>query len=87
VAHLVGWTVIAAAAALLLVTWLWLQRSSSQVILDLLTMIAGFTAAVGGLMVIVDVSAASWVLAPLLVAGGAMLHRRVLFHGEGPFRT
>lgn len=86
-APLVGWTVIAAAAALLLITWLWLQRRSSQAISDLLTAIAGLAAAVGGLLVIDDVSAASWVLAPLLVAGGAMLHRRVLFHGAGPSRT
>ena len=42
---------------------------------------------IGGLLFLDDVSTASWVLTPVLLALGAVVHARALFAGEGPFRT
>jgi hypothetical protein len=72
---------------LLAITWIRLQYSVSQMVADLLTVLAGVTAAAGGLLVVDDVNLASWVVAPALVGFGSWLHRRVLFHGAGPLRT
>jgi hypothetical protein len=82
-----GWTLIVAATALLLVTWLRLQRSVSQPVSDVLTAVCGLAAATGGLMVVGDAGTASWIVAPSATVTGLILHRRVLFHGDGPFRT
>jgi hypothetical protein len=43
--------------------------------------------AVGGLMLLDDVAASSWAVAPVVLAVAAVLHVRALFAGSGPFRT
>lgn len=82
-----GWTLIAIGVLLVVITWLWLQYSVSQMVADLLTVVAGLMAALGGLLILTDVNLVSWVVAPALVGFGTWLHRRVLFHGAGPLRT
>jgi len=56
-------------------------------IVDLLLAISGAGVAVGGLLFLEDVGAASWVFAPVFLAVGAVAHVRALFAGAGPFRT
>jgi len=71
----------------LALTWLSLQHKVSQVTADLMTATAAIVATVGGLLVLPDVSAASWVLGPCSAVLGGVVHRRALFRGAGPFRT
>ena len=82
-----AYALLAAGWILLAVTWLALQRRVAPLVADTLTSVAGLAIAFGGLLLCKDVTAASWVLAPLLLAGGGILHRRVLFRGAGPLRT
>jgi len=82
-----GWTLVAVGLASLAVTWLSLQHRVSQVRADVLTAAAATVATCGGLSILTDVSAASWVVGPCLAAVGAIVHRRALFRGAGPFRT
>ena len=49
--------------------------------------VTGASLGVGALLLMDDVSTASWILAPLAVAGLSTLHTRSLLAGEGPFRT
>jgi hypothetical protein len=42
---------------------------------------------VGGLLLLSDVEPASWVVAPVLLAVAAVANVRLLFAGQGPFRT
>ena len=72
---------------LLAVTWVRVQHDVAPLVADALTVVAAATAAVGVLLVLTDVTVASWILAPLCCGAGAWLHRRVLFRGAGPFRT
>jgi nicotinate-nucleotide pyrophosphorylase len=76
----IGWILLAA-------TWLVWQRRLSGIAADTLTAVAGIAIATGGLLLCTTVTTASWVLAPALLVGGGILHRRVLFGGAGPFRT
>ena len=71
----------------LALTWLSLQHKVSQVTADLRTAVAAIVATCGGLLILPDVSAASWVLGPSFAMLGGVVHRRALFRGEGPFRT
>lgn len=82
-----GWTLAAGGMVLLAVTWVRVQHDVAPLVADALTVVAAATAAVGGLLVLTDVTVASWILAPLCCGAGAWLHRRVLFRGAGPFRT
>ena len=82
-----GWTLVVASLAFLAVAWLSLQHKVSQVAADLMTAVAAVGATCGGLLVLRDVSAASWVIGPLLAVVGGVVHRRALFRGAGPFRT
>jgi hypothetical protein len=82
-----GFALLAAGWILLAATWLVLRRRVSPLLADALTAVAGLAIAFGGLLLCTDVSTASWVLAPLLIVGGGILHRRVLFGGAGPLRT
>ena len=56
-------------------------------LVDVLLAVEGAGLAVGGLLLIDDVSTWSWVVAPTLLAVITPIHVRVLFAGEGPFRT
>jgi hypothetical protein len=56
-------------------------------VLDVLLAVGGAGIGVGGLLLLSDVELASWVVAPILLAIAAIAHVRVLFAGQGPFRT
>jgi hypothetical protein len=49
--------------------------------------LAGALIAVGGLLMLDDVNAASWIAGPLMLAVIAPLNVRALFARGGPFRT
>ena len=49
--------------------------------------LTGASLGVGALLLMDDISTASWVLAPLVVGGLSTLHTRSLLAGDGPFRT
>jgi hypothetical protein len=83
-----GIALIAAFAALLVLTALVLRRRLPRSAVDILAGVSGAGVAVGGLLVLHhDVSAASWVAAPVVLALASIAHLRVLFGGSGPFRT
>lgn len=82
-----GWTMVVVGLAFLAVTWLSLQYRVSQVMADALTGVAAIVATCGGLLILPDVSVASWVLGPCFAMLGGVVHRRALFRGAGPFRT
>ena len=82
-----GWTLVVVGMGFLALTWLSLQHKVSQVTADVMTAAAGIVATCGGLLILPDVSAASWVLGPSFAMLGGVVHRRALFRGEGPFRT
>ena len=83
---------IAAAAAIgiasgVIVGTLVLQRRMPSRTRDLVTGLGGAGLALGGLLLLDDVSAVSWLITPLVVAALAVTHVRLLFAGEGPLRT
>lgn len=66
----------------------WVLRS--RVSLRVFTLVLALMGAIlgaGALLMIEDVPASSWVLAPVVMAGLATLHTRALLAGSGPFRT
>jgi len=81
-----GWSFLLAAALLLLAVFLF-RTPLPQHVLDALLALGGAGIGVGGLLLLSDVEPASWVVAPVLLAGAAVAHVRVLFAGQGPFRT
>ena len=81
-----GWTLVVVGMGFLALTWLSLQHKVSQATADAMTAAAGIVATCGGLLILPDVSAASWVLGPCFAMLGGVVHRRALFRGEGPFR-
>jgi hypothetical protein len=84
---LLAWSVLGAASVLFLLAALPLRTRLHPRIVDLLLAISGAGVAVGGLLFLDDVGPASWVLAPVFLAAGAIAHVRALFAGAGPFRT
>jgi hypothetical protein len=82
-----GITVDVIAGALALVTGGRLRTRLPQPAADALMALAGAGLGVGGLLMLHDVSAASWIAAPAALALVASVHVRALFAGEGPFRT
>jgi hypothetical protein len=82
-----GWSFLLAAAALLLLTAFPLRTRLPHPVLDVLLAVGGAGIGVGGLLLLSDVELASWVVAPILLAMAAVAHVRVLFAGQGPFRT
>lgn len=83
-----GIAIIVGAAVLLLVTALVLRSRLPRRVSDLLAAIGGAAVGIGGLLLLHrDVSLASWIATPSVLALGAMAHIRVLFGGSGPFRT
>ncbi len=82
-----GWaTCLVAAAVLVLATFPLRTRLHPRVV-DAMLALAGAGIGVGGLLLLWDVEPASWVVAPVLLAIAAVAHVRLLFAGNGPFRT
>ncbi|HEX6844887.1 MAG TPA: hypothetical protein VF235_07225 [Actinomycetota bacterium] len=83
----VGVVVIGAAALLLVATWLPLRPRLSRRTADICSATAGAAIGFGGLLLLTDVGAASWILTPPFLALCAVVHRRALFAGDGPLRV
>ena len=82
-----GVTLIAGSWALFAGTALWVRVHAPPWIVDPLLALAGVGVAVGGLLLLSDVSVASWIVAPLFLAVASVVHVRALFAGSGPLRT
>jgi len=82
-----GWTTLLVAAAVLLLATFPLRTRLRPWVVDVTLALGGAGVGVGGLLLLSDVEAASWVVAPVLLAIAAVAHVRFLFAGEGPFRT
>ena len=66
----------------------WVLRSRvSMRVFTLVLALMGAVLGAGALLMIEDVPASSWVLAPVVMAGLATLHTRALLAVPGPFRT
>ena len=83
----VGLAVIAASAVLLIATAFVVRRRIATAAVDALLGGAGAGLAVGGLLLVDDVEAASWIVAPVALAALTVVHVRAMFAGSGPFRT
>jgi hypothetical protein len=83
----IGAVLLAGSAAILLAAAFPLRSRLPRLVDDGLLALAGAGLAVGGLLQLEDVGAASWVIAPLLTAAAAVMSVRTLFAGGGPFRT
>jgi hypothetical protein len=82
-----GIAIVLASSVLAVVTGGWLRSVLPHVAIDALMALAGAGLGIGGLMMLDDVAAASWIAAPVVLALIAPLHVRALFAREGPFRT
>ena len=83
-----GVVIIVAGVALLVITALVLRPRIPRPMTDCLAAGGGAAVGLGGLLLLDgDVSAASWVVAPLVLALLSTVHIRALFSGSGPFRT
>jgi hypothetical protein len=82
-----GWSTLLAASAVLLLATFPLRTRLRPPVVDVLLALGGVGIGVGGLLLLDDVELASWVVAPLLLAVAAVAHVRILFAGQGPFRT
>ena len=82
-----GIAVIVAGSALALLVGGWLRAALSPLAIDGLMALSGATIAVGGLLMLEDVNAASWIAGPAMLAVIAPLNVRALFARGGPFRT
>jgi hypothetical protein len=82
-----GITVIVTCSIVALATTFALRTRLAPLAVDALLALSGAGVAAGGLLLLEDVGAASWVLAPLALALLTPVHVRALFAGEGPFRT
>jgi hypothetical protein len=82
-----AWSVLGVASVLFLLAALPLRTRLHPRLVDLLLAISGAGVAIGGLLFLDDVGAASWVFAPVFLAVAGTAHVRALFAGEGPFRT
>jgi hypothetical protein len=82
-----GWSTLLAASAVVLLATFPLRTRLRPPVVDVLLARGGVGIGVGGLLLLDDVEPASWVVAPLLLAVAAVAHVRILFAGQGPFRT
>ena len=82
-----GWITIAASAGIVLWTWFGLRGNAPSWVLDAGSALGGVGLAVGGLLLIEDPGLASWLVAPMVLGPATVIHRRLLFAGEGPLRT
>jgi hypothetical protein len=84
---LVGWITIAVAVLFILGTWFGLRGKAPPRMLDVGSALGGVGLAVGGLLLIEDPGVPSWIVTPLGLALATVVHRRLLFAGDGPLRT
>ena len=82
-----GVTLVAGSWALFAGTALWARMHAPPWVVDPLLALAGVGVAIGGLLLLSDVSVASWIVAPLFLAVASVVHVRALFAGSGPLRT
>ena len=82
-----AWITLVGSAVLVLVTAFVLRARLAPRSSDALLALGGAGVGIGGLLFFDDVSVATWVIAPLFLAVGAVVHARALFAGAGPFRT
>jgi hypothetical protein len=82
-----AWTTLAASIALLAVTLMSLRERLPRRWVDALVIVGSAGVAIGGLLFLDDVGAASWVVAPVLLAACGVLQWRLLFAPGGPMRT
>jgi hypothetical protein len=83
----IGTALLAGSAAVLLAAAFPLRTRLPRIVDDGLLALAGAGLAVGGLLQLEDVGAASWLIAPPLAAVAAVTSVRTLFADGGPFRT
>jgi hypothetical protein len=83
----IGTALLAGSAGVLVAAAFPLRTRVPRIVDDGLLAIAGAGLAVGGLLQLRDVGAASWVIAPLVAAVAAVTTVRALFADGGPFRT
>ena len=83
----VGAILLALSVAGALVVGLVFRRRWSPRTVDVVMALTGVGMGIGGLMLVDDVGAASWVFAPLVLGVVAPAQVRALFAGDGPFRT
>jgi hypothetical protein len=82
-----AWAILGASVVLLLVASLALRTRLRPVVVDVLVGLAAAGVGVGGLLFLEEVGVASWIVAPVFLAIGAIVHVRALFADAGPFRT
>jgi hypothetical protein len=82
-----GVALIAASTIVLLISATWVRRRAAALVADVSVAISAAGIALGGLMLLDDVSTNAWIVAPSALGVAAVLHVRALFAGAGPFRT
>jgi hypothetical protein len=82
-----GIAVIVFGGVLALLTGGWLRAALPPLAIDGLMALSGAMIGVGGLLMLDDVTAASWIAGPAMLAVIAPLNVRALFARGGPFRT
>jgi len=82
-----GWSIIGISIAVILVAWFGVRRTAPPWLADLGSVVGGAGLGMGGLLLLHDVGVASWVLTPVGLAAATVVHRRLLFAGDGPLRT
>jgi len=82
-----AWTTLLAASAVLVLAAFPLRTRVPPRVVDAVLALGGAGIGVGGLLFLTDVEPASWIVAPAMLAIAAVAHVRLLFAGEGPFRT
>jgi hypothetical protein len=83
----IGWIVLALAAGALAAAVLWGRERLARGTMDALLGVAGACVGVGGLLIVGDAGLLSWIVAPVVLAAGAVAQERVLFADGGPLRT
>jgi uncharacterized membrane protein YeaQ/YmgE (transglycosylase-associated protein family) len=82
----IGWIVVALATGALAAA-VWGRERLARGTLDAVLGVAGACVGVGGLLIVGDAGLASWIVAPIVLAVGAVAQERVLFADGGPLRT
>jgi hypothetical protein len=82
-----GWTIVAASAALTVLTVFGFRTRLAPPAVDGLLALGGAGLGIGGLLVVNDPGLGSWIVGPPALALFAIVHVRALFAGSGPFRT
>jgi hypothetical protein len=82
-----GWAIVMGSLIALGIALFALRRDLSGAVAATVAATAGAGVAVGGLLVVGDVGAASWVVAPVVLAVASVLQVKALFAPGGPFRT